>query len=391
LNLDFTLGTLDDRITFTRATTATYFDKDGVLTSAASGEARFDYDPSTLAPRGLLIEEQRANLLTYSEDFANAAWTKLDCTATADAAVAPDGTLTSDKLIVNNGVSTTGGNSNGGVTQNPAGTTAIPYSYSFYAKAAEVLAVRVRETVTTGARANISLVNGSVVYESGSSSSFTVTTTNVGNGWWRIVLVRTPATTLGYVIKPGIDTGDGTSGIYLWGAQLEAGAFPTSYIPTTTTALTRNADVASMTGTNFSGWYNQSAGTFVVQSQQLGTGNAFIFTASDGTVNNRIAQFRNGTTLSNRVVTGGSATNPGDLTIVSQSLVSSAIAATAGSAIAAANGTLSSASTPVSLPTIDRLGIGVDNASATPLNGHIRRIAYYPTRLANAQLQALTA
>ena len=145
-----------------------------------------------------------------------------------------------------------------------------------------------------------------------------------------------------------------------------------------------------MTGTNFSAWYNASAGTFVAQSQQLGTGNAFIFTASDGTVNNRIAQFRNGATLSSRVVTGGSATNPGDLTIVSQAFVSSAIAATAGAAISAASGTLSSASTPVSLPTIDRLGIGVDNASATPLNGYIRRLAYYPVRNSDAQLQALT-
>jgi hypothetical protein len=57
-------------------------------------------------------------------------------------------------------------------------------------------------------------------------------------------------------------SGDGTSGIYVWGAQLEAGAFPTSYIPTTASTVTRSADTATMTGTNFSSWYNQSEGTF---------------------------------------------------------------------------------------------------------------------------------
>jgi len=77
LNLDFTASnTLDSRITFTRATTATYFNSSGVLSTAASGEARFDYNPTTLAARGLLIEEQRTNSELYSEDFANAHWQK---------------------------------------------------------------------------------------------------------------------------------------------------------------------------------------------------------------------------------------------------------------------------------------------------------------------------
>jgi len=108
LLLDFTnTKTLDPRITFTRGSTATYFDNKGVMQSAASGVSRFDHNPSTGESLGLLIEEQRTNLLTYSEQFDNAAWaSKLNTTVSANAIIAPDGTLTGDKLVANSGSST---------------------------------------------------------------------------------------------------------------------------------------------------------------------------------------------------------------------------------------------------------------------------------------------
>jgi hypothetical protein len=182
-----------------------------------------------------LIQTAVTNLLLRSEEFDNASWVKLNSTITANAITAPNGTLTADKLIADNGTTLNGGDSAGSVSQSVAGTSAIPYVYSFYAKAAEISSVRVRETVTTGARAIINLSTGAVSYESGSSSSFTVSAVNVGDGWWRIALFRTPATTLNFVIKPGSTTGDGTSGIYLWGAQLEQSSTVGEYIPTTST------------------------------------------------------------------------------------------------------------------------------------------------------------
>ena len=86
--------------------------------------------------------------------------------------------------------------------------------------------------------------------------------------------------------------GNGTSGIYLWGAQLEEGAFPSSYIPTTTAAATRSADVASITGTAFSGWYRQDEGTFYGEATGL-SGGATITVRASADAGERI-QFVNG-------------------------------------------------------------------------------------------------
>ena len=98
LNLNFQGGKLDSRVTFARSTTGTFVGSDGLIQTAAINTPRFDYDPVTLACKGLLIEEQRVNLLTYSDDFSNAAWTKTNATVTANAVAAPDGTTTADTL-----------------------------------------------------------------------------------------------------------------------------------------------------------------------------------------------------------------------------------------------------------------------------------------------------
>ena len=104
LDLDFTTGTLDSKVTFTRTTTATYVNASGVVTASAIDAARFDHNPSTLAPRGLLLEEQRTNTLLQSSDFSHAAWNKLGITVTANAIAAPDGTTTADLLTTSSTV-----------------------------------------------------------------------------------------------------------------------------------------------------------------------------------------------------------------------------------------------------------------------------------------------
>lgn len=268
LNLDFANSkTIDPRITFTRASSATYFDEKGVMRTAPAGVPRIDYAPVTGECNGLLIEEQRTNLLAYSEQFDNAAWPKSNATVTPNATVAPDGTPTADKLVENTATATHYAYQ--GITT-PANTT---YTFSIYAKAAE----RTRVSVTTRGVGWVSgvvnifdLTNGSVVTGAG-------VVTNVGNGWYRISVTDLTDGTVqfrGLLVSTASGAsqnflGDGTSGIYIWGAQREVGSFPTSYIKTEASQVTRAADDAVMTGTNFSDWAN-SVGTVLAKYKTAG-------------------------------------------------------------------------------------------------------------------------
>jgi hypothetical protein len=178
--------------------------------------------------------------------------------------------------------------------------------------------------------------------------------------------------------------------------QLELGAFATSVIPTTTTALTRNADVASMTGTNFSSWYNASEGTLYVEAQLQGVGGlapAALVSIDDVTTNNRIILRRSlvAGTANFRFVSSAGSIDANLLSGSNTGLNKMIAAFKAGDQQSANNGTLFTGITPVaSLPIVTRLAIG-DGPGSTPASGTIRRIAYYPVRLASSQLQALTA
>jgi hypothetical protein len=170
--------------------------------------------------------------------------------------------------------------------------------------------------------------------------------------------------------------------------QLELGAFATSVIPTTTTALTRNADAASMTGTNFSSWYNASEGTVVVNTSAAFSGTNVAFSASDGTNNNAINIYWNSALAQFQIRSSGS--TQALLTGSTSTSFKMVGAYQANNFAASLNGGSVNTDTSGAIPTVDRLSIGSLGAGGSILNGTISRIAYYPTRLANTQLQALT-
>ena len=206
-----------------------------VLQSAAANVARFDHDPVTGESKGLLIEEQRSNLLTYSEDFSNEAWIKQDSTITANTVIAPDGTLTGDTVALTADVIS-------GIYNYAA--SAGTFTLSIFAKAKQ-----------GQAGTKFRLISYSSTDGGSESSYFTLS-----ESWQRFSWTRTvTAGTNWYVLN---ESGGGAKEFYIWGAQLEAGAFPTSYIKTEASQVTRAADVASMTGTNFSSWYNALNGVF---------------------------------------------------------------------------------------------------------------------------------
>jgi hypothetical protein len=376
-----------------------------VLLTAANNAPRFDHNPVTGESLGLLIEESRTNLLLYSEDFSTTWSLSADATLTPNTIVAPNGTLTGDKLGENTANAARSLlQSTSSVAPTAVSTTTV------YVKAGERtnLLLRAFDNAALGnyVWANFNLLTG-VINNSGNVGNGTgasASITSVGNGWYRCALSGIPntsGTATRVVIYVATSTanstnyqGDGYSGIYIWGAQLEAGAFPTSYIATGAATATRSADAASMIGPNFSSWYNQSEGTLFVNATTPPNLSTFptITSLSDGTANNRVLiyGFTNGYYVG--ITTGGvSLATAGVLTTPSVgSRVSIAGGIKVNDVFIAQSGVAGTTDTSVTLPVVNRLFIGAGATGTATLNGTISRIAYYPLRLTNAQLQALT-
>lgn len=275
LFLDFSTEELDPRITFARAGTALRCNKSGLLESIATGLPRFDYDPATLQFKGLLIEDARTNLLLQSSAVDNASWAKVGCTITADnaALLDPMGTTLSDTLVED---TSTGNHWVVAASGTVASSTAVTISQYVRAngRTTVVLVANNANGLATG-QYDLTGLTTSAVSASLGATAASATITDVGNSWRRITLTFTtgPSQTAFAAFlrlyNAGVSyTGDGVSGVHAWGAQAEIGDAATSHIPTTTTTVTRNAESAVMTGTNFTNWFNaaQQMGTFYVDA-----------------------------------------------------------------------------------------------------------------------------
>jgi hypothetical protein len=367
-------------------------------TSTINSAPRFDHNPTTGESLGLLVEEARTNLLLRSEEFDNASWGKNNVTVTANVAIAPDGTTTADKLIADNGIAVGSTRLTQSITKAAAATT---YTLSVFAKTGDVgtgslqLVAVDSASIVNNAGATFSTTLGTITVAAapnGLFSAASATITPFANDWYRCTLTFTTsietsiqARLLSRLPAPG----DGTSGIYLWGAQLEAGAFPTSYIPTTTATVTRSADVASISGSNFSSWYRQDEGTVFNSVLPRGSNVAYS-TFSDGTSSNRFQLYAENNGVLLRTSASGSAANNsiGNQSVNLPLLV--AYAYGSGGTAASLNGG-SSTSTTQTLPTTNSvLGIGQYFASTSGNSICLRRLTYWPTRLPNSTLQSIT-
>ena len=378
-------------VTFTRASTGTFVGSDGLVRSATTNEARFDHNPTTGESLGLLVEEARTNLLLRSEEFDNASWSKFQCSITANATTSPNGTTTADKLITNNAVS---GNLFCGTT-----LTAASYTLSIFAKASEFSWILLGATTAGNAGVWFNLASGIVGTQ---NAGYTGAIQSLGSGWYRcsVTFTATAASWNTIVFSTNADNtftnGNGTSGIFLWGAQLEAGAFPTSYIPTTTATVTRAADVPSITGTAFSSWYRQDEGTVFAEA----TASPNIFTSyvaiSNGTTSQNSTYFDNDTGII-RSVTFSASTAVSVLGLGSIGTVGTGNKLTSAyktnNFAAARNGgtvqTDTSGNVPVSVTQLD-IGRNPNAAATTYINGTIKRLTYWPVRLADPTLVSIT-
>jgi hypothetical protein len=398
LSLDFAAEkTLDPRVTFTRASTGTFTNAAGVLSTAAIDVPRFDHNPATGESLGLLIEEQRTNLVLRSEEFDNVYWVKTNSSIAVNTITAPDNTLTADKLVENTAAS------NhlffvGGVS-----STATAFTASVYAKAGErdrfLLQARNERSPSGGAQVIFNLTTQTITVVGFGDGTGTAQIESVGNGWFRCTLsvtVVTAGTTLVFALflvnaaNTANYTGDGTSGIYIWGAQLEAGAFVTSYIQTVASQVTRSADFAVLTGTNFSSWYRADEGTLYAEIIPRALVPASGVQVNDNTTDNQIrlatASVTDQGTVTVSAATqatldGGTPTvNTNQKLALGYKVDDFALALNAGTVATDTSG---------AVPTVTQLQIGAEITTAGSLL--VKKFAYYPRRLTNTQLQALTS
>jgi hypothetical protein len=242
--------------TFTsRASTATFVGINGFIQTAPINISRMSYNPENLSlPAKLLLEESRQNLSLSSEDFSSVNWTKTRSSIVSNIETAPDGTLTADKLVEDTSSSSTHYAFNN--INFVSGTT---YTFSVFVKAAERSAVSIRfdEPITGSIGLNdltVDLNTGLITNRSASMRNPVVQ--KFPNGWYRISATLTASVSLLenclILINNGSSTsytGNGVSGIYIWGAQVEIGDYPTSYIPTVASAVTRSADISTSSAT----------------------------------------------------------------------------------------------------------------------------------------------
>jgi hypothetical protein len=356
------------------------------LLTAVANQPRFDCNPTTGESLGLLVEQQSTNINGQSSVFTGWGNTNTAILTTA-ANIAPDGTQTATLLTCGSG-----GGSRVEVPFVTANTTL--YTHSVYAKASSSIYLTIGTSYATNQFAAIfNLSTGVVSNTSGSPTATSITP--VGNGWYRCSITFTTSSTTTYIeIGPSnVNTfsggsypnGSAGSSAFIWGAQLEALSFPTSYIPTTSAAVTRTVDSVSMTGTNFSSWYDTGQGTFYSEfnlfnvssgwallGNQLGISGNIIFGNSNSILSYDGSNF--GTFLSS--------INTNTFYKVSCSLTQTQNTNTGSGNIA------TTSITNGNLLKTTSLYIGYSNGNI--LNGHIKKLAYYPEALSSTNLQALT-
>jgi hypothetical protein len=393
--LDFTTASLDSRVTFTRSgNTATVTNSSGNVVGINANLPRFDFNPITLACKGLLIEEARTNVFLYSDQFENAAWFKSSTSVSADEIVSPDGTQNADKIVED--VS--------GVAEHFAFqsfvATATAYTMSVYLKSGERIWSALR--LFDGTTSYLAFFNLSTGAAGSVTAGATSKIENAGNGWYRCSITATLTAVESFpsiFVSTGDGTtfyaGDGTSGIYAWGAQLELGAFPTSYIPTVATSVTRTADVATMTGTNFSDWYNQTQGAFMTQVivPQIGRSGR-ILDVSTGSVANKTTigiGASNITQVESNVGGGfsGGAYTANTISVNTPFKVCSAYSSTQNKKISLNASTLGNAAFAIAT-SMTTLILGTQANNAAYLNGCIGEVLYWPLYLTENEIIAFS-
>jgi hypothetical protein len=347
---------------------------------------------------GLLVEPAATNLYLRSQEADNAYWTKTNSSIAANSTAAPDGSTTADTLT-----STSTSNARYGV--NVTGLTNDgTHTHSVYAKAgtASWLAL-VSQYAGDGSSTATWFNLGSGTVGTVQSQITSASITSVGDGWYRCSHTYTngtgASTTHEIYVTDGDNTGNVTNGvnIYVWGAQLEAGAVATSYVPTVAASATRAADHVNVAVSTFP--YSQSTqsayGHFISRLINH-TGSALrLVEIDDGTNNERIivaSDLTPNPDEGNLFIVDGGATqvsaNAGQLSLAGNKIAAAWSLNNSGIVM---DGSAETTDTSCTMPTVTTMRVGSDRTPAGPINGFLRNLVLVPRRMTEAEMQGKTA
>lgn len=375
-------------VTFTRSSSGSFVGSNGLVQLAGTNVARFDHDPTTLESLGFLLENARTNLLFQSNQF-NTTWANTTSSETAAAGIAPDGTNTAWELKdTSDAVATAHSLSQGNISF----TSGTAYTFSCWMKAGTLneggfvfpapafgSTLSIRCNLTTGAvlAATAGLTGSSVLYP---------------NGWVRVIATATATVTntTTISIRPmngGVAyIGTGTGTIQIFGAQLEAGAFATSYIPTVAAAVTRSADVADIINAAIA----NNIRTLYAEFRSPASGVCGVVSLNDGTANERSSIYTDGTDPRFMVVDGGVTQSDIDAgTITAGTSNRMAVRLRANDFAVSHNGGAVVTDTSGTLPTVDRIMLGRTQGGHY-LNSRLARLVGWTQALPDSALQTLT-
>ena len=350
-------------LSVTRATTATRVNSAGLVESMGNNVPRLDYSNGTCP--SLLVEPQRTNYINYSSSFDNAAWEKqLGASVTANTTTAPDGTMSADTLTIA---------PNQYMYQLQGLSSGTSYTISFYCKVAS--GTKQFNMVTYSPSGNINY-----------SPTLTATTE-----WQRFEFTITANATASTSIYPVLVDSFASGSFFIWGAQMEVGSYATSYIPTTSASVTRNADVISKTGissligqtegTMFCDIYNTSNSNYgIVLSQTLGDYTNSIYFFNVGLSNQFVAEVFTGGVLKMAYAKGST---------LSMGRNKIAITYKNNDFAVALNGVIVLADTLGSVPTTNNLDF-TDAGIGSNYSYKVNAVSLWKTRLTNTQLAQLT-
>ena len=358
-------------------------------TSTINSAARYDHDPISLISKGLLLEEARTNVVTWSQDFSQADWTKNASTVVTTAVASPIQGVNYQKIEA------TSANTTVGITSVAVTAATQQRAVSFFAQPLGNISRVLVVVQGADARINVNLADGTFTTNAAATGS---TVAVSGQRFSVSTPTLTNATGVRLFLKQTGDTDTNTpttiaigEGLYLIGAQMEVGAFPTSYIPTTTATVTRAADISTSVATSVfeSSWYRQDEGTVFSDSSIIASQvkTQAVWELTGGAV---LSSLRQPQLTANqfRAVIGGTFTgSPGTGASLTTGVTFAAVAysGTAGRLQVGSVGTDTTGSA------LDATSLSIGSlAGLTQLNGRIKRLTYWPTRLGNEVLQRIT-